>query len=85
MSTLTPSNRHCRLFGKGVDCVDKQSINGDRTTTRSFNKVALNRFGIAIVLLGIAKLWLMNSIGSLRCEASKSDAKQTIDDEAESY
>lgn len=93
--TDTLKSSQCRLFGKGVDCVDKQSVNGDRTTTRSCNKVALNRFGISHCFAWIAKSWgfetswrnimttKWNSIGSSRCEASRSDAKQTIDDEAE--
>jgi hypothetical protein len=57
--TDTLKSSQCRLFGVGVDCVDKQSVNGDRTTTRSYHKVALNRFGIAIAALRIAKYWLM--------------------------
>lgn len=60
MSTLTPSKvPDRRLFGVRIACVDKQSINGDRTTARSFSKVALNRIGTATALANLAKLWQM--------------------------
>ena len=63
MSILTPSNRPAVVcLAWEIDCVVKQSISGDRTTTRSFSKVALNRFGIANASLGIAKYWLMKLI-----------------------
>ena len=89
MSTLTPSKvPDRRLFGVRIACVDKQSVNGDRTTTRSCHKVALNRFGIANASLRIAKFWLLkpmnqNSIIKSNIEMRSIEIGREADDDDE--